>query len=57
MKDIGEFIGIFKGVQFDEVINQKEIDRLKKWIGKNKNITYSSEQAFVEFIHLLIMII
>lgn len=45
MKDIGELIGIFKGVQFDEVINQKEIDRLKKWIGKNKNITYSSEQA------------
>lgn len=29
MRDLNELIGIFKGIHFDDVVNEKEIARLK----------------------------
>lgn len=44
MKNINELIGIIKGVNFDGVINNKEISRLQIWVNKNRNLAYKSNQ-------------
>jgi hypothetical protein len=51
MRNINELIGIIKGINFDGVINDKEIEKLKSWTDKNRNLAYDSEQA--ELIKLL----
>ncbi|MDX8416451.1 hypothetical protein [Absicoccus intestinalis] len=45
MHDLNELIGIFKGIHFDDVVNEKEITRLKDWVAKNKDLVYDDEQA------------
>ena len=44
MRNIHELIGIIKGIDFDGVINEKEIERLKNWVDRNRNLTYDQEQ-------------
>lgn len=44
MQNINELIGIIKGIDFDGVINEKEIIRLQSWINKNKNLAYDKQQ-------------
>lgn len=51
MKNIHELIGIIKGIDYDEVINEKEVEHLKKWVEKNRNLAYDSKQA--KFIQLV----
>lgn len=38
MKNINELIGIIKGVNFDGIINDKEISRLQIWVNKNSDM-------------------
>lgn len=45
MRDINELIGIIKGVNFDGIVNEKEVIRLQSWVDKNKNLAYESNQA------------
>lgn len=44
MKNINELIGIIKGVNFDGVINDKEISHLQIWVNKNRTLAYESNQ-------------
>lgn len=45
MRNINELIGIIKGINFDGVINQMEVQRLKSWVNKNRNLAYEPRQA------------
>ena len=45
MRDLNELIGIIKGVSFDGVINEKEIESLRIWVGKNRNLAYARLQV------------
>lgn len=38
MQNINELIGIIKGIDFDGVINNKEVLRLQSWVDKNRNL-------------------
>lgn len=49
--NINELIGIIRGVNFDGIINKKEIVQLKSWVNKNRNLVYDYSQ--VELIKLL----
>ena len=40
MEKIKELVGIIEGINYDNVINQLEIQELKTWIEKNKSISY-----------------
>lgn len=51
MHNINELIGIIKGINFDGVINEKEILDLKQWVEKNRNLAY--EPMKVELIKLV----
>ena len=51
MRNINELIGIIKGINFDGVINDKEVVRLQSWVYKNRNLAYEPRQA--EFINLV----
>ncbi|MBD9029825.1 MAG: hypothetical protein EGR17_07015 [Butyrivibrio crossotus] len=44
MKNINELIGIIKGINFDGVINEKEVLRLQSWGDKNRNLAYEKQQ-------------
>lgn len=44
MQNINELIGIIKGINFDGVINGKEIERLQSWVDKNRNLAYDKHQ-------------
>ena len=44
MQNINEFIGIIKGINFDGVINNKEVVRLQSWVDKNRNLAYDKCQ-------------
>lgn len=44
MQNINELIGIIKGINFDGVINNKEVLRLQSWVDKNRNLAYDKEQ-------------
>lgn len=44
MRNINELIGIIKGINFDEVINDREIERLQSWVDKNRNFAYDQHQ-------------
>lgn len=51
LHDINELIGIIKGINFDGVINEKEIERLQSWVDKNRNFSFKAEQ--IELIKLV----
>ena len=51
MRNISELIGIIKGINFDGVINDKEVERLQSWADRNRNIAY--EQRQVDLIKLV----
>lgn len=55
MRDLNELIGIFKGIHFDDVVNEKEIARLKDWVEKNKSLVYDDKQA--KLINLMIKVL
>lgn len=44
MQNINELIGIIKGINFDGVINDKEVLRLQSWVDKNRNLAYDKQQ-------------
>lgn len=44
MQNINELISIIKGINFDGVINDKEVLRLQLWVDKNKNLAYDNQQ-------------
>ena len=44
MQNINELIGIIKGINFDGVINGKEVARLQDWVDKNRNLAYDKRQ-------------
>lgn len=45
MRNINELIGIIKGINFDGVINDKEVVRLQLWVDKNRDLAYETRQA------------
>lgn len=44
MQNINELVGIIKGINFDGVINEKEVLRLQYWVDKNRNLAYDKQQ-------------
>lgn len=51
MRNINELLGIIKGISFDGIINDREVNRLQAWADKNRNLAYDPKQ--VEIIKLL----
>lgn len=51
MQNINELIGIIKGINFDGVINNKEVSYLQLWVDKNRNLIYDNHQ--MKFIEML----
>ena len=51
MRNIGELIGIIKGINFDNVINELEVEKLQNWVDKNRNLAYEPKQ--IELIKLI----
>jgi len=45
LRNINELIGIIKGINFDGIINEKEVERLQSWVDKNRNLAYEPHQA------------
>ncbi len=45
MQNINELVGIIRGISFDGIINDKEIERLRKWVDKNRNLAYKPTQV------------
>lgn len=45
MRNINELIGIIKGINFDGIVNDKEVVRLQLWIDKNRNLVYEKKEA------------
>lgn len=44
MRNINELVGIIRGINFDGVINDKEVVRLQSWVDKNRNLAYEPRQ-------------
>lgn len=51
MRNVNELVGIVKGINFDNIINNREVLRLQTWVDENRNLVYAPEQ--VELIKLL----
>ena len=51
MRNINELLGLIKGISFDGIINDREVQRLQAWADKNRNLAYDPKQ--VEIIKLL----
>lgn len=45
MRNLSEMIGIIKGISFDGIINDKEVECLQNWVDKNRNLSYDKKQA------------
>ena len=45
MRNLSELIGIIKGISFDGVINDMEVQCLQDWVDKNRNLSYDKKQA------------
>lgn len=45
MRNLSELIGIIKGISFDGIINDKEVECLQNWVDKNRNLSYDKKQA------------
>ena len=43
MRNINELIGIIKGINFDGVINDREVERLRTWVNKNRNLAIDAK--------------
>lgn len=43
MRSINELIGIIKGINFDGVINDREVERLSTWVNKNRNLAIDAK--------------
>lgn len=55
MRNINELIGIIKGISFDDVINAKEVELLRTWNNKNRNLAYKPKEAsLIEVVDALI---
>lgn len=51
MKHINELIGILEGAIFDDIINSNEVDCIKKWVDKNRNLT--NDILHIELIEMI----
>jgi len=51
MKNINELIGLINGINFDGVINQKEVERLCSWVDKSRNLAYEAKE--IELISMI----
>lgn len=51
MRNINELVGIIKGINFDGVINGKEVVHLQSWVDKNRNLAY--EPCQIELIKMV----
>lgn len=51
MQSINELIGIIEGINYDGVINDKEVLRLQSWVDKNRNLAYDKQQ--IELIRMV----
>lgn len=40
VREFNELFGIIEGINFDGIVNKKEVSRLKQWLDKNKNLIY-----------------
>lgn len=47
MKDIDELIGIVKGINFDGIVNEKEVNYLTVWVHENRDLAYDMRQAYL----------
>lgn len=45
MRNINELIGIVRGINFDGVINEKEVERLQGWVSKNRNLAIEKKDV------------
>lgn len=55
MRNINELIGLIQGIDFDGIINDKEVERLQSWVDRNRNLIYDSEQkAFLEKVEMVL---
>lgn len=51
MRNINQLIGIIKGINFDGVINDMEVERIQSWVNKNRNLAYDPKE--IELIHIV----
>ena len=51
MQNINELIGIIEGINFDGIINDKEVSSLQSWVDRNRNLAYEKKQ--LELINLI----
>lgn len=55
MQNIHELFGIVKGIDFDDVINSMEIDQLRTWVDRNRNLAIlPDEKAMIKLIDSVI---
>lgn len=45
MRSINELMGIIKGINYDGVIDEREVSCLQTWLDKNRNLAYESRQG------------
>lgn len=51
MQNINELIGIYKGIDFDNVINEHEVLCLKTWVDKSRNLANTLLGGIYGFIY------
>lgn len=44
MQHIHELIGLLKGVNYDGIINDREVIRLQAWVDNNRNLVFDNQQ-------------
>ena len=55
LKDINELIGIITSIDYDEVINDREINYLKEWTDLNRNLVVNhTQEKIIELIDLVL---
>ena len=54
-KSISEFYGVIRGFSIDNIINQEEVDYIKKW--REENIAYSSHKEIENIINAIDIIL
>ena len=55
MRNINELVGIINGIDYDGIINEREIEKLEDWVAKNRNLVYEPRQ--IELINLIEVIL
>jgi len=51
MRNINELMGLMEGIDFDNVINDKEVSLIQSWVDRNRNLAHEKQQ--VELIEIL----